>query len=223
MDSKQYTGLGQYLSEIDPQHRDVTWHLQHIIIFCRVHFQRSILKTIGTTNQGSSLWSRMMSLLDCKSEADYDTLLDLLIKYEDVNVQNWAKQKKSTIIKAGLNKACSKIQPYYFDILRNHTNAVEQSHQESYASGKYLTLVEAVKKSTRSSHDLRRVASANAMSLEQRRQELELRKLEAEIKQKEADIRKQEEEIRLQQLENERLELDLMERRIRIQELQQSD
>jgi hypothetical protein len=50
------------------------------------------------------------------------------------------------VIKAGLNKACSKIQPYYFDLLRNHTNAVEQSHQKSYASGKYLTLLEAVKK-----------------------------------------------------------------------------
>jgi hypothetical protein len=59
MDSKQYIGryfttvfkiltnclgLGQYLSEIDPQHQDITWHLQHIIVFCRVHFQRSILE-----------------------------------------------------------------------------------------------------------------------------------------------------------------------------------
>lgn len=94
MDSKQYTGkyfpniyaaatkylgLGQYLSEIDPQHQNPIWHLQHIIIFCRVHFQRSILKAIGTKNQGSGLWSRMMSLLDCKSEAEYDALIELLI------------------------------------------------------------------------------------------------------------------------------------------------
>jgi hypothetical protein len=94
MDSKQYTGkyssttlevptnylgLGRYLSEIDPQHQDITWQLQHIIIFCRVHFQRSILKAIGTNNHGSPLWSRMMSLLDCKSEDDYDSLLGLLI------------------------------------------------------------------------------------------------------------------------------------------------
>lgn len=103
-----------------------------------------------------------MSLLDCKSEEDYDTLLDLLIsitayqplrncllttlEHESVAVQNWAIQKRSAVIKAGLNKACSRIQPHYFDILRNHTNAVEQSHQKSYASGKYLSLVEAVKK-----------------------------------------------------------------------------
>jgi hypothetical protein len=63
-----------------------------------------------------------------------------------MDVQNWAIQKKSAIIKAGLNKACSKIQPHYFDNLQNHTNAVEQSHQKSYASGKYLSLVEALKK-----------------------------------------------------------------------------
>lgn len=65
----------------------------------------------------------------------------------------------------------------------------------------------------RSLQNLRRVASTNTLSLEQRRQELELRKLEA-------DIKKQEEEVRLQQLQNEKLELDLMERRIRIQESQ---
>ena len=54
--------------------------------------------------------------------------------------------KKNPVIKAGLCKGCSKIDPIFFDRLRNHTNAVEQSHQKSYASGKYLTLVEAVRK-----------------------------------------------------------------------------
>lgn len=74
-----YLGLGQYLSEIDPQHRDPVWQLEHIIIFCRVHFQRSILKAIGTRHRGSPLWSLMMDLLNCSSEAEYDELLRLLI------------------------------------------------------------------------------------------------------------------------------------------------
>ncbi|KAG2001434.1 hypothetical protein GB937_010168 [Aspergillus fischeri] len=95
MDSKQYS--------------DVTWQLEHIILFCRVHFQQSILKVLGTRSQGTPLWSWMMSLLDCKSEAEYDELLELLIKYENQNIGNWAQQKKSPVIKAGLNKACSKI------------------------------------------------------------------------------------------------------------------
>jgi hypothetical protein len=38
----------------------------------------------------------------------------------------------------------------------------------------------------------------------------------------EIELKKQEEEIRLKQLENEKLELDLMERRIRMQERQLS-
>lgn len=305
MDTKQYTGLGQYLSEIDPKHHDIIWHLQHMVVFCRVHYQRSILNAIGTRSQGSPLWSRMMSLLDCKSEDDYDTLLDLFIKYEDANVRSWAIHKKGAVIKAGLNKACSHIQSHFFDELRNHTNAVERSHQKSYASGKYLTLVEAVKNSAKldkedilqydnfknfnihhsyrtsnmeanylrhmsresnrkrrrsssnnvsdsssgsqqqqstqqasqsrspstytgdnesiKSDHLRRIASANASSLEQRRQELELRQLEADIRQKEADIEKQKEEIHLKRLENEKIELDLMERRMRIQEHQQGN
>lgn len=75
----KYLGLGQYLSEIDPQHHDITWQLQHIIVFCRVHFQRTILKILGNQSKGTALWSRMMSLLNCQSEEDYDELVDLII------------------------------------------------------------------------------------------------------------------------------------------------
>jgi hypothetical protein len=79
-----------------------------------------------------------------------------------------------------------------------------------------------VVRSLRSSQSLQRVASTNALSLEQRRQELELRKLEVEIKQQEEKARLQELENSRLQLENEKLELDLIERRIRIQESQSS-
>ena len=61
-------------------------------------------------------------------------------------MRDWAVQKKGSIIKAGLNKACSKIQPYYLSELRNYTDAVKQSHQKSNATRKYLTLVEAITK-----------------------------------------------------------------------------
>jgi hypothetical protein len=95
MDTKQYSGkyfspawqtvfncllgLGKYLSEIDPDFCDPYWHLQRIIVFCKIHFQRTILKCLGSNCQGTSLWSRMMSLLEAKSEEDYDQLIDLLI------------------------------------------------------------------------------------------------------------------------------------------------
>ncbi|OJJ94572.1 hypothetical protein ASPACDRAFT_37780, partial [Aspergillus aculeatus ATCC 16872] len=152
MDTKQYSGLGRYLSEIDPQHRDYVWQLQHFVVFCRVHFQRTILKAIGTRNKDSSpesLYSQMLGLLDCNTEKEFDETIECFLKYEDDSVVNWANQKKSAVIKAGLIKACSGIPSVFYDQLRHHTNAVEQSHQKSYASGKYLTLVEAVKNSAK--------------------------------------------------------------------------
>ncbi|OJJ78404.1 uncharacterized protein ASPGLDRAFT_40832 [Aspergillus glaucus CBS 516.65] len=47
--------------------------------------------------------------------------------------------------------------------------------------------------------------------------DIELENLEIELQQKKANLKKQE-DIHLQQLQNEKLELDLMERRMRIQE-----
>lgn len=94
MDNKQYSGkyfksnkqllakrlgLGKYLSEIDHDHREILWHLQRIIVFCRVHFQRTILKAIGTQNKGSGLWSVMMNLLNCHSEDEYNQLIELYL------------------------------------------------------------------------------------------------------------------------------------------------
>ena len=94
MDNKQYSGkyfksnkqllakrlgLGKYLSEIDHEHREILWHLQRIIVFCRVHFQRTILKAIGTQNKGSGIWSVMMNLLNCYSEDEYNQLIELYL------------------------------------------------------------------------------------------------------------------------------------------------
>lgn len=73
-------------------------------------------------------------------------LLTTCTAYEDAKAHNWARAKKDPVIKAGLNRACSKIRPCFLDELYTHTNAVEQSHNKSYASGKDLTLTEAVKK-----------------------------------------------------------------------------
>lgn len=72
-----FLGLGQYLREIDPQHRPLPWQLKGIIIFCRVHFFRTITNIV---EKNTGIWSRMVSLIDCKSEDDYDQLCDLLIR-----------------------------------------------------------------------------------------------------------------------------------------------
>jgi hypothetical protein len=128
-------------------------------------FFRTITETVGNTNRGTGVWSRMASLVDCKSEEDYDQLCDLLIgkcfltawelvsrwllttlEHENTKVQGWASHKKQPIIKAGLNKSCSNIPAFIYDSIRNHTNAAEQSHHKANAAGKRLTLSEAVRK-----------------------------------------------------------------------------
>lgn len=103
----------------------------------------------------------MASLIDCKSEDDYDQLCQLLIgKYlgtalqlyanyidhESPKVRDWAVHKKQPILKAGLNKYCSAIPQFIYDSIRNHTNSAEQSHHKANAGGKRLTLTEAIQK-----------------------------------------------------------------------------
>lgn len=149
MDTKQYAGLARYLKEIDPYHRSLLWQLQSIIIFCRVHFFRTITEIVSNDNKGTGVWSRMASLVDCKSEEDYDQLCDLLAAYEDPKIQNWALHKKNAVIKAGLNKNCSRIPSSLYDSIWNHTNSAEQSHHKANAGGKQLSLIEAVQNSAK--------------------------------------------------------------------------
>lgn len=64
----------------DPQHRPWQWQLLNIIIFCRVHFRRTVIKLVPETVVGyEEARERLMSLLDSPSEDDYNLLLDLII------------------------------------------------------------------------------------------------------------------------------------------------
>ncbi|PYH99822.1 hypothetical protein BO71DRAFT_415300 [Aspergillus ellipticus CBS 707.79] len=138
MDTKQYTGLGQYLHEIDPLHRPVLWQLQGIIIFYRVYFFRIITEA-----------SQIAGLINYKSEDDYNQLCDLLIEHENKKVQAWTTHKKSSVIKAGLNKNYSNISVYIYNSIRNHTNTAEQSHHKANAAGRRLTLTAVIKNSAK--------------------------------------------------------------------------
>ncbi|KAL2047962.1 hypothetical protein ABVK25_011191 [Lepraria finkii] len=93
----------------------------------------------------------MLSLLDCQSREDYFTICDLLIASDDSSedVKKWARQKKLDSICSGINVHCSKIPPDIFLNARNHTNAVEQTHHKSNASGKRLSLLQAVQRGQR--------------------------------------------------------------------------
>lgn len=61
-------------------------------------------------------------------------------------VQQRARHKADPIIAAGLNQACSEVDPVSFKKASPHTNACEQTHQKSYMWGKRLPLLQAVLK-----------------------------------------------------------------------------
>ena len=100
----------------------------------------------------------MKSLLSCESEDDYYHLIALLqgkwktsyqhnqfltssADNESPEIVQWAEHKKHPAIAAGLNKACSLMNPTFFESTRNITNAVEQSHYKSYWMGVYDSLL----------------------------------------------------------------------------------
>jgi hypothetical protein len=56
-----------------------------------------------------------------------------------------AEHKRYEVIAAGLNQHCSLIPSEIWEELRKHTNAVEQSHQKSYALGNQSPLVPAIR------------------------------------------------------------------------------
>ncbi|KAJ6107880.1 hypothetical protein N7523_009203 [Penicillium sp. IBT 18751x] len=89
---------------------------------------------------------RLNGLLLCKTERDYYKLLDLIEEHEP-DLKFWVRHKRHPVIAAGLCQACSGVSPEFFSRFRPHTNAIEQSHNKSYALGTYDSLLGAVTKS----------------------------------------------------------------------------
>ncbi|KAF1808090.1 hypothetical protein P152DRAFT_256677 [Eremomyces bilateralis CBS 781.70] len=152
---KQMKGFGRYLKTVDPQRRSWDWHARRTVIFCRVHFFRSIEKLIREDEAGLTLRSRLRSLLTCKTRDEYYQLCDLITEHERVEIQQWVRHKRHPVIAAGLNRACSDMDPNVFDSVLKHTNAVEQAANKSYAPGKRQDLLIAIKHAqTRDKRDL---------------------------------------------------------------------
>ena len=153
-----FIGLGAYLKKIDPLHRPWAWQLRNILIFCRAHFQRSVDRIVKPSEQPRVLHSIVMRLLDCSSD-EYTEIIELLkgtlfqllyykllitLGRENENIRNWAHHKNHPIIRAGLNRFCSLMDPDIYASIRNFTNAVEQAHYRSYITGIYTTLLDAI-------------------------------------------------------------------------------
>ncbi|KAJ5148332.1 hypothetical protein N7526_001684 [Penicillium atrosanguineum] len=150
MGPKQIFGLGAFLQDQDTEQnqRSPTWHLVRIMIFCAIHFMRTVSKIYPNRPDNSHIErrERLNGLLSCQTEDDYYRLLDL-IEEQDPNLKYWVRHKRHPVIAAGLCKACSGVRPEFFSRFRPHTNTVEQSHNKSYALGTYDSLLGAVTKS----------------------------------------------------------------------------
>ncbi|KAF1811308.1 hypothetical protein P152DRAFT_68557 [Eremomyces bilateralis CBS 781.70] len=114
MELGQLEGFGQYLATLDSESRSWEWQVQNTVIFCQIHFQRSIDRAAGTSNRSTtSIHSRMGELARCRSEEDYYDLCEELMSHPEssAKVREWAKHKKRAVIASGINKYCSLIPP----------------------------------------------------------------------------------------------------------------
>ncbi|KAF2714917.1 hypothetical protein K504DRAFT_486708 [Pleomassaria siparia CBS 279.74] len=127
MDGKQITGLGEYLSSIDPLRREWQWQLKNIVVLCQTSFLRSITTAAGSKQNQYSVHHRMRALLTCQSLDDYMELCDKLIVHELPAIQQWARHKKDAVVAAGLNKHCSLMAADDWDAVSKTSSAVEQS------------------------------------------------------------------------------------------------
>ncbi|KAJ5111672.1 hypothetical protein NUU61_001571 [Penicillium alfredii] len=148
MDWAQFKGFGLFLQKQDPRKRPWDWQCRNIVMFCHVHFLRTVSRLVPA-NHGQIFQSsrtRLNAILSAKSEAEYYEIIDLIIEHEeDEKFKDWATHKAHPVIAAGLNKACSLIDPEFYDTFRNSTNAVEQTHWKSYFTGIYTSLLGAIR------------------------------------------------------------------------------
>lgn len=103
----------------------------------------------------------MMSIMNAKSEESYYDILQLIPRSKHTSPRTsrptthsttahgeqyygWCLHKSYRPIAAGLNAACSHIPTKVRERITNHTNAVEQSHQESYSMVKKQDLLAAI-------------------------------------------------------------------------------
>lgn len=73
-------GLGQYLQELAPE-KFPTWivAIQHVLILCRIHFQRSIRRIVPEHERRGTVYERMEGLLTAGSQQEYREICDWLI------------------------------------------------------------------------------------------------------------------------------------------------
>jgi hypothetical protein len=57
------------------------WHAMNVLIFCKIHFTRTVYKLIpetGNATETAEARNRLLSLTECQTREDYQLLTDLI-------------------------------------------------------------------------------------------------------------------------------------------------
>ena len=135
-------GFGDWLHSIDPS-RNWDEHLEHILIFCKVHVLRNFLKRFPKHNARSwiheCLWQSQSRL---ELEKNMDSICSA---YPELT--NWVNNKRKPWIIAGLCHEVSKIPPEWRSKAPKETGLGESSHfADNNYSGRKNTKVGSVLK-----------------------------------------------------------------------------
>jgi hypothetical protein len=78
--SELVLGLGLYLQRRDPENREWTWQLRNIILFCHIHFKRTVRKMVPSEfgRVHSSGQTRLNSLLTSPTSEEYFELINVI-------------------------------------------------------------------------------------------------------------------------------------------------
>ncbi|OXV06169.1 hypothetical protein Egran_06063 [Elaphomyces granulatus] len=151
---KQASGLGHYLTSLDPS---ITWrdHLHHTLIFCLVHFRRGIEQKFRNAD-----CYRLMLQLPTATKDACKKILDTLSRHRLAAVREWAKHKETSWILAGINPHFTKMDQNRFRSYQKDTNLIESTHHMTNVSGIGVSLLAGI-------HHSQKIDSERVESVEQ--------------------------------------------------------
>ena len=118
-----FLGLGMFLHSIG---KSKSWsdHLQHVLIFCRVHIQRKLHQKFRDTPE----YTLMDQIFTENNKSKFDIILGQLLNSSNLEVRNWAKNKNVDWRLAGMSRCYTKMPAVKFDSFEKNSNLVESTH-----------------------------------------------------------------------------------------------
>jgi hypothetical protein len=129
-----------FLHSID-QSKSWSAHLQHVLIFCRVHIQRKLYQKFRDAPE----YTLMGQLLTENNKSKFDIILGQLLRSSSPDVRNWAKHKNVDWMLAGMSRCYTKMPVVLFDSFEKDSNLVESTHHSTNLGGIGVSLLAGIK------------------------------------------------------------------------------